>query len=288
MKKIYQMSKNKNIKNIFTPDVTKQALDIMNKIIARPCAKPFINFFPDVDKTKLLKSQPMCLSLIIEKLKTHKYRIPSEWQHDMKLIHSNCSLLFDKDKDKNIFLLSNQLFLRFEKEFEFFVCYSTSKWSKLVGMLSYRLIFKMSKQMPKKYLTSTEINAVLIQNYPFIPDYSILPMKINEYQNSHKNQANKISLSSQSESEDEGPIEHLTKEEKEQHEHNCFLTAVSALKSRNDAKSIIEIIAEEQPNMNIEEPNPIISFDELEKPTVRRLIEFTKRRYIALGMKYPK
>ena len=80
----------------------------------------------------------------------------------------------------------------------------------------------------------------------------------------------------------------MSKEEKENHEQSCFLSAVSTLKSRDDAKNIVEIIAEEQPKINIEEPNPTIDFSELEKPTIRRLIEYTKRRYIELGLNYPK
>ena len=201
------------------------------------------------------------------------------------VFQTNCSLIFHDDEKYKV--LSNQLFLRFEKEYELFVSYSTTKWSKLVGMLSHRLIFKMLKNPPKKILIPTEINAVLVQNYPFIEDCSVLPMKPNESNYSKQNSINFSTDFSDSDDRIEN-LNNLTKEEKEQHEQHCFLTAVSALKSRDDAKILVEIINEEQPSIRIEEPNPVIDFNDLDKPTIRRLIEFTKRRYIELGLNYPK
>lgn len=270
----------RNNKRIFTPNVTQQALEIMKKISSRPCAQPFIHFFPNIDR-KTFNGDRLCLSLITDKLKNYKYKTPAEWYHDMKAIQTNCSLIFHDDEKYKV--LSNQLFLRFEKEYELFVSYSTTKWSKLVGMLSHRIIFKMLKNPPKNISVPTEINAVLLQNYPFIEDCSVLPKKSIDYK---KSSAGSNDLSDGDDFG--GSLRLFTKEEKEQHEQNCFLTAVSALKSKDDARALVEIISEEQPKLNIEEPNPVIVFSDLDKPTIRRLIEYTKRRYIELGLNYPR
>ncbi|OHT17708.1 hypothetical protein TRFO_01025 [Tritrichomonas foetus] len=452
-------------KNVFTPNVTKQALQIMKRIAQRPCAKPFLDDFCENTGSINKIIEPVCISMIIQRLEINDYKNPSEWQHDMKLIPQNCATLYGSSGI--LTTLANRLYHVFEKEFELFVSFSVNRWSKLVGILSHQLIFKMNQKMPKELRYIIETNATLLQGYPFIPNLTSFPLNENydkSYQNSIKydqnlfkydqipnnhnfnkfqNNSSSSSYSNHQENNnnyydnkqneihnipnknknnsqflnnnqiihnnddtsssdsndhnniiasppfvkkekssfiesilipkndhnsnfhshvftnssairntnvynsnsnnsvgrfglmhnnennnnmntlntsytcitknvhmmnsnisknenyyhsannalsgdsDEEPII-LNPKERARHEEACFLRALDMLKSKNDARAIVELILSQQPDLEIEEPNPIIVYDDLNQSTIHCLIEYVKKRFKELGEKYPK
>lgn len=179
------------IDNIFTPYVTSLAIKLMMQLAERPCAKPFIDFFPELEIMNYKNIEPISISMIIQRLQTNDYLKISEWQHDMKQIPLNCVYLFGT-KDPTT-LLANQLYSVFEKKFELFASYSKAKWSKLVGLLTHQIAFKMLQKPPESIQMTSTINSTLIQNYPFIqfpfeekveiPQTTSDPSKFNENSN---------------------------------------------------------------------------------------------------------
>lgn len=160
------MPRNQSQIYTFTPYVTSVALKLMHKISKRPCAKPFIDFFPDLDLSNLPNIEPISISMIIQRLKTYDYIILKEWQDDMKRIPQNCVNLFGPKDITTI--LANQLYSVFLKEFELFACYNKSKWTRLVALLTHSIMFKMLQRPPSCVQVSSVINSTLTQNYPFI------------------------------------------------------------------------------------------------------------------------
>ena len=502
-------------KPFYFNEVSKAAaLRIMDRILKHPCSIPFRehDFYESALKTNN-RVQPICLSMIIQRININDYQSPAEWQRDMKRILQNSIEIYGNDN--YITILANQLYHIFEKEFEGFVCYSVNKWTKMVALMTRQLIFKMTNRPPTDINVITEINATLIQGYPYLPPYdesaeeessqntnaltssddsapynttkqnekmiheknnksddgyfvnsvlnsplinkseqisrsdsasdqksylsinyinntpnrvqdisiknlnndqsgyynnntvqtnnyissnkSLVGLNKNSNQTSpNKNSFNAFNISniinhdttsnstsqtyvvnrhSYSNNENnftnnllnndhntvgtktysgihstnntiDRPIVHnnynnngkklpvnsfpvsnsiaknnkvtniinnnntnndppqnrkninsyvpikkeekyISPKEKARHEISCFLTAFGSLRSKNDAKTIVEIILSEQPDFEIEEPNPAIVFEDLNQSTVRKLIEYTKERFEELGMTYP-
>lgn len=249
-----------NKKNPFTEYVKAHAIHVMHKIMSRPCAQPFIDCFPTEDRELDEDYEPIGLLTIVERLENNYYAHPTEWREDMLIIPKNTQIIFGKDS--SMVTLSKHLIRIFEKEFELFVCYNLSKWSTLVGLLTYQLMYKMLYQSSSEMVITSQIKATLMQNYPFIPDCP-------DYDYSDTNNSDSIE-----------PI-NLT-----ENEQTKFLVAVSALRSREDVKSIAEIITEEQPNLVLDGPHASIMVDDLHSSTFQKLIQYTKKRFQKLGMDY--
>ena len=68
---------------------------------------------------------------------------------------------------------------------------------------------------------------------------------------------------------------------------NNFLSSVSSLPALSDARAIVSIIAECQPDIEISYPDARIDINDLTDDTIMRCIEYTQKRYTDLNKIYP-
>lgn len=123
------------------PALKKRCLEIMDRLMERPCAKLFLTPVDPVaeklDNYYSIIKHPVDLSLIRNNLEEDKYSGVTNWANDMSYIWGNAEKL--NGKDSPVYVLAAELRRAFRKEHKKLKGQRIQKWTKIVSSLKDKL-----------------------------------------------------------------------------------------------------------------------------------------------------
>ncbi|OHT13580.1 hypothetical protein TRFO_03342 [Tritrichomonas foetus] len=131
----------------FTQDSAEHAIQIMERLAQRPCAKPFLlpvdpvrdmvpNYYQVI-------TNPIDISLVIEKLLLNKYALVDDWIKDIHLIRDNAKLF--NGTNSFIYQLAICFVKHFEQELNSFYRYNSLLWTQVYTSISSKLSSQMER-----------------------------------------------------------------------------------------------------------------------------------------------
>lgn len=309
----------------FSPAVTKKALQIMQKISKRPCARIFLEpvdpaVVPGYYDTII---EPVDISMVNQRLNVNDYTQISEWVRDMKLIWQNAEKFYGQSSFQAA--LGRELFRVFEREYERFVEFSVMRWVKCTALTAYKFnyfVMKMPDSLKGVYATTFS----LMTGIPSFGDIDLEETPVEQPQTPEPAELPVKEASPPPAPEPEPEPEPKIETEKKPHpthvddscsSDDCFdsvvarrpivrkqsrrrgpasvsdadvtnlMCALALLPNAEDLREVAAILIRSQPELRIKLPNPVISTEDLTNQTLRMLMEFAHRRFRELDLEYP-
>lgn len=148
-------------------------IDIMEKLMQLPCAKPFLNpVDAEQDETanyyNVIK-HPIDLNQIYKRLTNNEYTGISQWDKDMNFVWNNAEKFFNKTSMTGI--LAAELHRHYDKEYQRVKILRLAKWSRVVFSFRTKLeslfenvppvigaLAQLSSEGPMKPFSEEELN----------------------------------------------------------------------------------------------------------------------------------
>lgn len=303
-----------------TPNETRIAIKIMNKISQHPCAKIFLepvdtNIYPAYYDVII---EPVDISMVNQRLKSYDYHLCSEWKHDMKQISINAMTFFGPGSAQE--MLANRLYIIFEKEYETLINMTTSKWVRTCFLLMYKVQF-LAQKLPEEMsgvsavvmnLTSGRYKSLfqdLVVPQP-LPEFIEIPA-IEEPKKQNENVKPRVSIGCRKETDaisrrnatdrvsKRGPSSPRKKSpvRKPSHRYDTvrftemevegLMCALSLLPDADDVREVARIVIRSQPELRLKMPNPKVDIESLTNHTLKLVMDFAKRRFRELHLEFP-